>query len=335
MILKVSGLRFSYGHKEKVLRGLTFGMEEGSIYTLLGGSGSGKTTILKVIAGFIKPHRGSVEIRGRDVTGLPPEKRGIGFVFQHYALFPHMNVRSNIEYGYRIRQKGQEKIIKELMEMLGLEGLDDRLPAELSGGQMQRVALARALATEPDLLLMDEPLSALDASLRSGLRKELRSILNEKGISALYVTHDQEEALDLSDRIGVLERGRIIEEGAPREIYWRPRRTFTADFLGFRNILPVLSHRRGSIETEFGRIPWRRRVPGYIGFRPQTVGMSGEGIKVKGKVLRTTYRGSDLLVEFDVNGRSIFASMADDGISLKDELDLIIPYRSIVPLTKG
>ncbi|MFO8051229.1 MAG: ABC transporter ATP-binding protein [Thermoplasmatota archaeon] len=334
MTLRLSSIHFSYSPgAEKVLEEMSLELRKGELYTLLGGSGSGKTTVLKLVAGFIRPSMGRVLIGGRDVTGLPPEKRAVGFVFQNYALFPHMDVRSNISYGMRGGGKEREKKVDDLIGLLRLEGLGKRSVEELSGGQMQRVALARALGPDPELLLLDEPLSALDASLRAGLRKELRSVIKERGLTALYVTHDQEEALDLSDRIGVLKGGRVLEEGSPRRIYWRPGKEYTAHFMGFRNIFSPVPREGGTIEIPVGRLPWRGPVPERIGFRPSSVRTKGSGLKLKGRVLSLTYRGADQLLEMEVNGYSIYVSLPDnEGISMGSVLELTVPYSSMVPM---
>lgn len=222
--------------------GVDLEIEPGEFVTLLGPSGSGKTTILRLVAGFERPTEGSILIDGRDVAALSPARRGVGVVFQHYALFPHMTVAGNIGYGLKVRSvKGRRRRerVEEMLRLVHLAGYGDRYPRQLSGGQQQRVAVARALAFSPSLLLMDEPLGALDRALRTDLEEELRRIHHEIGTTMVYVTHDQEEALALSDRIAVLSDGRVVQIGSAEELYERPRNEFVARFFGECNIFAV------------------------------------------------------------------------------------------------
>jgi len=217
---------------------VSFTVAQGEIVSLLGPSGCGKTTTLRLIAGFERPDSGEIRIGGRDVTGTRPYERNVGLLFQHYALFPHMTVRDNVAYGLRHRGWPKAEIPDRVSAMLGLvklQGLDARLPAKLSGGQQQRVALARALATEPAVVLLDEPLSALDAKLRHELRLEIKEILRSVGSTTIIVTHDQEEAMGMAARIIVMEKGRIRQVGSPDDIYWRPGNRFVAGFVGRSN----------------------------------------------------------------------------------------------------
>ncbi len=234
-------------------------IEEGEFFALVGPSGSGKTTLLRLIAGFAEPTSGTILIMGNSVQHLPPYKRDIGMVFQNYALFPHMSVYGNIAFGLEVRHLSQsdtESRVKALLELVRLPGMQDRRPQQLSGGQQQRVALARALATRPQLLLLDEPLGALDKKLRTAMQVELRQIQREVGITTVFVTHDQEEALTLSDRIAVINEGRVVQLGPPDEVYERPATRFVADFLGQSNFLSgnILSHEAGrlSVRTPTG-----------------------------------------------------------------------------------
>jgi len=228
-----------YGH-QVVVNNLNLEVKDGEFFVLLGASGSGKTTVLNIIAGLIQPEKGKVLLHGRDVTEVSTQKRNIGFVFQNYALFQYMNVAQNIEFGLSVRKIPQEQQAKkrdELLELVGLVGLGGRMPSQLSGGQQQRVALARALAVEPDVLLLDEPLGALDAKIRVELRRSLKRIQRQLGVAAILVTHDQEEAFDLGDRIGVMNFGRLIEVGTPHELYQYPKTEYVASFLGSANLL--------------------------------------------------------------------------------------------------
>src|SRR5271157_4109147 len=216
--------------------------EQGEFVSFLGPSGCGKTTTLRMIAGFELPTSGKIEIEGKDLTFVPPNKRNVGMVFQSYALFPNMTVAGNIAYGLRMAGKPKAEInqrIKEMLALIHMEDFSDRYPSQLSGGQQQRVALARALAIRPRVLLLDEPLSALDAKIRIELRQEIRRIQQQLGITTIYVTHDQEEALSISDRIVVMSKGKIEQIGSSSEIYNFPKTEFVANFVGQLNLLPV------------------------------------------------------------------------------------------------
>ena len=232
----------------KALDQVSIRFHEGGFYALLGPSGSGKTTILRLIAGFEEVDMGSIYINDVDVAGIPVEKRKIGMVFQNYALFPNMSVKGNIEFGLRVKKMERELIekkVRDVLELVQLEGLDDRKPDQLSGGQRQRVALARAVVTSPDVLLLDEPFSALDKALRLDMQIELKRIQREVGITTIFVTHDQEEAITLSDNIGILDKGILIQEGSPSEVYEHPNSEFIATFLGDSNIIPVKRYEGG------------------------------------------------------------------------------------------
>ena len=207
----------------------------GSLTALLGPSGSGKSTLLRVIAGLERPDAGSVEIDGRDATGLPPQRRGVGFVFQHYAAFKHMTVRENVAFGLKVARRPRAEIkarVEELLELVQLPGLADRYPAQLSGGQRQRMALARSLAVQPSVLLLDEPFGALDARVRQELRTWLRHLHDEVHVTTVFVTHDQEEAMEVADRIVVMNHGRIEQVGGPRDLYEHPANAFVMGFVG-------------------------------------------------------------------------------------------------------
>jgi sulfate transport system ATP-binding protein len=225
---------------QAVVNNVSLEVRDGEFFVLLGSSGSGKSTLLKLIAGLVEPDEGKLLLHGQDVTRVPTQERNVGFVFQHYALFQHMTVAQNVEFGLQIRRVGRSQRRRkrdELLELVGLAGLGGRLPRQLSGGQQQRVALARALAIQPDVLLLDEPLGSLDAKIRTELRRSLRAIQRQSGVAAIFVTHDQEEAFDLADRIGVMSYGRLIEIGTPQDLYQRPKTEFVASFLGSANIL--------------------------------------------------------------------------------------------------
>ena len=220
--------------------GVDLTVDEGEFFTLLGPSGSGKTTLLRLIAGFERPDAGRIELGGRDVTSVPPHHRNTNTVFQDYALFPHMTVAQNIGYGLRIKgvpSDERRRRVKRALDMVRLSGLDQRRPNQLSGGQRQRVALARAVINEPEVLLLDEPLGALDLKLRQEMQIELKQIQKEVGITFVYVTHDQEEALTMSDRVAVMSNGQIEQIGTPVEVYEQPASEFVAGFIGISNVL--------------------------------------------------------------------------------------------------
>ncbi|HYL51180.1 MAG TPA: ABC transporter ATP-binding protein [Acidimicrobiia bacterium] len=226
--------------------GVDLEIGEGEFFTLLGPSGSGKTTLLRILAGFERPDAGTVELAGVDVTRTPPYLRDVNTVFQDYALFPHMTVAQNVEYGLRVRRvaRGERRVRAErALDMVRLSGLGGRRPVQLSGGQRQRVALARAIVNEPEVLLLDEPLGALDLKLRQEMQIELKRIQREVGITFIYVTHDQEEALTMSDRLAVMDRGRIEQLGSPVDVYERPATEFVAGFIGVSNLIDRDGHR--------------------------------------------------------------------------------------------
>jgi len=227
--------------RTRAVDAVTLGIAQGETFSLLGPSGCGKTTLLRLAAGFERPDRGRILLDGKDITDLPPEKRPVNTVFQNYALFPHLTVRENIGFGLRMARRGKTEVRREVDAMLALTQLGeqaDKPPAQLSGGQKQRVAIARALVNKPRVLLLDEPLAALDLKLRQHMLGELRRLHEEVGITFIYVTHDQDEALSLSDRIGVMNHGRLAQVGTPEELYERPQNRFVASFIGDANFLP-------------------------------------------------------------------------------------------------
>jgi putative spermidine/putrescine transport system ATP-binding protein len=239
--VRLDGIVKRYGEVAAV-DGIDLEIARGEFFTLLGPSGSGKTTCLRLIAGFERPDAGRIFLRGRDVSGLPPAERDVNTVFQDYALFPHMTVSANVGFGLRVKRVARaerDQRVADALSMVRLESFGDRRPSQLSGGQRQRVALARALVNRPSVLLLDEPLGALDLKLRQQLQVELKRIQQEVGITFVYVTHDQEEALTMSDRIAVVDGGRIAQVGSPRELYERPDSPFVAGFVGVSNLLEL------------------------------------------------------------------------------------------------
>ena len=244
-ILKVNNLNKSFG-KVKAVQGVSFEAAEGKVLSLLGPSGCGKTTTLRCIAGFESLDRGDICLDDKKITFIPPEKRGIGMVFQNYALWPHMTVYGNLAFGLQIRKIPKpeiEKRIKKVLSMVRLEGYEDRYPRQMSGGQQQRIAMSRALVFEPEIMLLDEPLSNLDAQLREEMRFEFTELQKNLGITAVYVTHDQAEALVISDKIVILDKGKIVQSGSPKEIYSNPKNKFVAGFIA------VTSFISGSIDS--------------------------------------------------------------------------------------
>lgn len=243
-VLDIQALSKSYG-ETPALQEVSLQVRQGELLTLLGPSGSGKTTLLKVIAGFEAPTAGTVLLRGRDISRLSPARRGVGMVFQQYALFPHMTVAQNVGYGLKFRRVSRaerERRVGEMLELLRLDGLDGRYPRQLSGGQQQRVALGRALAYDPEVILMDEPLGALDRALRLEMEEQIRGVHRELGATIVYVTHDQQEALALSDRIAIMRAGRVASVGEPAQLYARPADSFVAGFFANANLLAVSEH---------------------------------------------------------------------------------------------
>ncbi len=239
--VRVEGISKHYGSLAAV-DGVSIDVEAGEFLSLLGPSGSGKTTLLMMIAGFEQPSGGTISVDGQDFTHVAPNKRGVGMVFQKYALFPHMTIRENIAFPLKMRRLSRHAIgqkVNEALSLVRLEGYDDRLPRQLSGGQQQRVAVARALVFEPPVLLMDEPLGALDKKLREQMQIEIKSIQERLGVTVIYVTHDQEEALTMSDRVAVMNDGKLAQIGAPIELYQSPASPFVADFIGKMNFLTV------------------------------------------------------------------------------------------------
>lgn len=239
--LSLENLKVAYG-KNTVLEDFNLSINQGEFVSLLGPSGCGKTTTLRSIAGFVKAQKGKIMFKGQDFTDVPVHKKHFGFVFQNYALFPHLNVFDNVAFGLKMQKTAEAEIkkrVEKMIELVGLSGFLKRYPAELSGGQQQRVALARALVIEPDLLLLDEPLSNLDAKLRVEMRVEIRNIQQKLGLTTVYVTHDQEECFSISDRVVVMKDGEIEQLDSPEKIYRKPETEFVADFVGFENFFDL------------------------------------------------------------------------------------------------
>jgi len=273
--LSIENLTVSYG-ETRVLDRVSLGVERGEMIALLGSSGCGKTTLLRSIAGFVLPDSGTISVGGKDITRLPPEARETAMMFQSYALWPHMSVADNIAYGLRMRGWRRDAMaarVGEMLKLLQLEGFGPRPVTQLSGGQRQRVAMGRALAVDPHLLLLDEPMSNLDYKVRLELRHELRALQKRIGITAVYVTHDREEALTLADRIAVIDAGRIVQIGAPEEIFHQPSSAFVAGFMGADNALDVVRTESGGLAAVGNGIPTERRIRAH--FRSDAARLAG------------------------------------------------------------
>ena len=305
--ISVRSVSKSYG-AFRALDDVSMEFHDGEFFGLLGPSGSGKTTLLRAIAGFVTPESGQIAFDGQPMENIPVHRREIGMVFQSYALFPHLSVRRNLAFGLDVRgaDRGEtNRKIDEYLDMVQLSGLGERKPRELSGGQQQRVALARALITEPRVLLLDEPLGALDRKLRQEMQIELRDIQRRAGVTTIFVTHDQEEALTLSDRVAIINGGRIVQVGTPQELYERPVSTFAAQFLGDANILRGSARQEG-LELPDGTLIRTSGKPASMAIvRPEKIvlGTSADprfANVLRGKVIQSVYSGSSVVYRLAV-----------------------------------
>jgi putative spermidine/putrescine transport system ATP-binding protein len=319
--IRLAGVRKTYGDVAAV-DGVDLEIGRGEFFTLLGPSGSGKTTCLRMIAGFERPDAGRIELAGEDVSRLPPAERDVNTVFQDYALFPHMSVGDNVAYGLKVKKVARAeraKRVEEALAMVRLEGYGDRRPSQLSGGQRQRVALARALVNRPRVLLLDEPLGALDLKLRQQLQVELKRIQAEVGITFVYVTHDQDEALTMSDRIAVMDGGHVLQVGSPRDVYEEPGSRFVAGFVGVSNLLElpveksegnVLTLRLGAEDSITGEHSGgaTEGATAIVTIRPERIALESaprpDACHARGKVRESLYAGptSRFVVELDGGG---------------------------------
>jgi spermidine/putrescine transport system ATP-binding protein len=323
--ISMIGLRKDFGPVTAV-DGIDIDVKPGEFFSLLGPSGCGKTTTLRMLAGFEQPTAGQIMIDGLDVSQTPAHKRPVNTVFQSYALFPHLDVERNVEYGLRWRKDVDKReraaLVAKALDLVQLAGFASRRPHQLSGGQQQRVALARALVLEPSVLLLDEPLGALDAKLRHSLRGELTALQREVGITFVFVTHDQEEALEMSDRLVVMDEGRIMQMGTPREIYQEPRSEFVADFLGVANLLdveclsgsgPTRRVRLGAFTLQAQTIAGHASGPGRAVIRPECVELEEPGRtgpnRLPGMIDRTVFLGSTTQVMVRLPQGSVVQSL--------------------------
>ena len=348
-IIRIEGIAKSYGDHQ-VHKDLSLSIEKGECFTLLGPSGCGKTVLLRLIAGFETPDAGRISIDNTVVSDpaagiyIPPDSRGLGVVFQDYAVWPHMSVFENVAYPLKIAKRPKDEIrnrVMETVEMVGMTGLEKRLPSELSGGQQQRVALARALVANSSLMLLDEPLTNLDANLREEMRFEIKELQRKLNITVLYVTHDQEVALAISDRLAIMDdAGRIRQTGNPWEIFERPADPFIFNFMGIANFMPVRrageSYLVGSGEQ---RIPWEApqgdAAEWVAGFRPSDVQIAPQGPGLRGTIRRASFLGAMIDYLIEVDGAHLRTSIETHeavakGLMFKEDDSCSISFRDLL-----
>ena len=333
MYVELKNINKNFGDY-KASDNVNFGVEKGKLIGLLGPSGSGKTTILRMIAGLETPDSGDIIIDGVRVNDLEASKRGIGFVFQNYALFRYMTVYDNIAFGLRVQKADKKKIderVRELIKLIGLEGLEKRYPSQLSGGQRQRVAFARALAPNPQLLLLDEPFAAIDAKVRKELRSWLREMIEKLGVTSIFVTHDQDEAIEVADEIIITNKGRIEQTGTPIEIYHNPKTAFTASFFGettfvddyskFHNFEHIENVEKAIVRPEFVKVTKKNEVQKY------------KSSASHGVTKNVLFRGDSIEVVVDVDGTELKArrGLDEQAIEVGEEVDVFL-YRIFVTI---
>jgi putative spermidine/putrescine transport system ATP-binding protein len=321
--LTYSGIRKTFG-STVALEGLHLSVQPGELISLLGPSGCGKTTALRIAAGFEKSDLGTVTVGSKDITHLPAHKRNMGMVFQSYSLFPNLTVEGNVEYGLRTRgveKNERRKRVGEMLELVQLTPMAKRYAHQMSGGQQQRVALARALAIQPEVLLLDEPLSALDAKVRTTLRDEIRRIQTELGITTLFVTHDQEEALGISDRIGVMSNGRLEQLGTPREVYRHPSSAFVARFVGSMNELPATIIDNRAVRVGGMAVPTTAATIHADGekvkllIRPEDMRIVDAGAGLPGTVTSCTFQGASTVLGVRIDGLDVLTAVHVAGVA--------------------
>jgi len=347
-IIKIEGVSRAYGEHE-VLDNLNLEIARGECFSLIGPSGCGKTVIMRLVAGHEAPDSGKISIDGTVVadsatgTYVAPEQRGLGIVFQDYAVWPHMTVYENIAYPLKMEHRAKDeidKLVMRMIEIVGMKGLEKRLPSELSGGQQQRVALARALVADPSVMLLDEPLSNLDANLREEMRFEIKDLQRKFGITVLYVTHDQEVALAISDRIAIMDReGKIRQIGTPYEIFEEPKDIFVFSFMGIANFLKTRAE-NGKFYVGNGsqEIPWEKPAGDakewVAAFRPSDVTVNREGNGLKGKVRRANFLGSTMDYAIDIDGETLRTEIEtheaiSNNLMFNDGDDIFITFRAL------
>ena len=342
-LLEVRGVAKRFGAAQ-VLKNISLEIASGEFLTLLGESGSGKTTLLRLIAGFEQPSFGEIWMSNERLDLLPPYKRRVNTVFQNYALFPHLNVRDNVAYGLRVKSTPRGEIagrVEEALRMVKMITFADARPATLSGGQQQRIALARALINRPQLLLLDEPLSALDANLRKQMQSELKALQREIGIAFLFVTHDQDEAMALSDRIALLRNGALEQIASPREIYSRPATAYTAEFIGQTNLL------RGEVNNgmaRWGLLQWKTSAGSdatLFSLRPEAIRLADsssqlpDAVRFRGIIRQQTYGGASELLEIDCGGSQTLRARIPASGPLSGELEFLFSASDAVPVTES
>ncbi|HEV3206302.1 MAG TPA: ABC transporter ATP-binding protein [Terriglobales bacterium] len=341
-LLDIRNLAKSFG-RNAVLRDISLQVAEGEFLTILGESGSGKTTLLRIVAGFETASSGEILMGGERLDHLPPYRRLVNTVFQHYALFPHLTVAENVGYGLKITGLPKPEVttrVEQALDMVKMTAYAASKPSKISGGQQQRVALARALVNRPRLLLLDEPLSALDANLRRQMQVELKSLQREVGISFVFVTHDQEEAMVMSDRIALLRLGELEQVASPREIYRRPATAYTAQFIGHTNLL------RGEVKDGVARchsLSWRtglRDGPGLFSLRPENIrlasGAAGSGsVRLRGRVLRQAFQGATELLQVECAEGLTLSIRTAGRENLPGEVDLEFSAADAVPVRES
>jgi iron(III) transport system ATP-binding protein len=353
----VKELTKRYG-KVAAIEGLSLEVKPRELVALLGPSGCGKTTTLRVVAGFLRPEAGEIWVGDRCLSSpsavVPPERRRMAMIFQSYALWPHMTVAQNVAYGLRFKKEvsraERERRVREILKVVHLEGFESRYPGELSGGQQQRVAVARALVVEPEILLLDEPLSNLDANLREEMRFEIRRLHEAFGITTLYVTHDQAEAMVISDRIAVLYRGRVVQIGTAHQLFEQPRTRFVADFIGKTNLIDGVAAApdrvaRGGLSLRVASASLKPGAGVTVSIRPHEITLAsassprtdGEGVNVlRGTVQRTSYLGDAIDYQVQVDGSDVVVRAAGPppaAVRAGQEVTLILPAAACVPLT--
>ncbi len=352
--LTINGVGKTFGSQHWAVRDFNLEIERGELVSFLGPSGCGKTTTLRMVAGFETPTTGTIVVDGEDITNQPPNQRNVGMVFQSYALFPNMTVADNVGFGMMVAHKPKDEIqkrVSELLDIIHMAGFGNRFPHQLSGGQQQRVALARALALSPRVLLLDEPLSALDAKIRVSLRAEIRSIQQQLGITAIYVTHDQEEALSLSDRVVVMNAGRMEQVGAPFEIYNFPTTEFVAQFVGTLNTVSadVVDPKEGILRLEGQQIQTLESLDGVkandkvlTAIRPERISFLADGEKanlMEGVIQSITFLGSIVRIQFQVGNAEFhmdtFNNPQLDLPKIGDKVQVTFSRRAVLVLTSG
>jgi iron(III) transport system ATP-binding protein len=354
--IRLDGVSAVFSHARRAdvaaVRNLRLDINPGEFLTLLGASGCGKTTVLRMIGGFQPPSTGRIFFGSQDVTRQSANRRDVGFVFQNYALFPHLSVFDNVAYGLRVKRLPASEIesrVEDGLRQVGLVGLGERMIAELSGGQQQRVALARAVAIQPRVLLFDEPLSNLDAKLRIQMRSEIRRLQKELGITTVYVTHDQEEAMAISDRIAIMNAGQIIQVGTAEDLYQRPVSSFVATFLGEANLVrcKILDATMDRLTLSFGNFRWdvATTVQGPVGteveavVRPEAIGLSDPKGGIAGRVVSSTYLGSKIDYLVRVGEQMLKVVQSDPSFGTRfvagADIDVSLPNTGVQVLREG